>query len=621
MAFHEYPYSNFHELNLDWILQTVKQLTEDWAQVRSDWEDEQAAFADLQSYIENYFNNLDVQQEINVKLDGLVLDGTMSELIAPYVASGLPAEVASQLGDVVAAQIGAVVAAQIGAVVADQLPAIAASAAATEVGTWLSTHIDPDTGYVIDDSLTVQGAAADAKAVGDEVTAIKSALTDVDDAIGRYNVYLTVTRYDSSCYWNAESTTAVLTNYNNYRGYEPIPVTPGKKYYSRIWVATSAKQHPVLFVDENYLILSYYDTTSGDYANFEMVAPEGAVYALLTSYKEVDPPTFYYKELNNIETKWELFKDKNVVILGDSISTNGNPGSGDYPNAVEITVTADDVGIELSAYLTYYDVQAGLSLGGHTYTSEEIGTEVTFIPTSDDIGKVIGLPNNYNNNNRKTWWEVAMDAFDFNPIPVCWSGASITSHEGTDNEYKTSYAWHPAQIRKCGIRTAGTMDRTAPDVIIIYRGVNDFSHTPYARLTDGYFDGENWTYPVSDEIASGYGYKEGLCLTIKKLRDAYPNATIYLCTLNVFKRVSYANYPTRNGYYTLPQFNDSIREVADYMGCPIIEFDKDGITFENCYSGGYITDSSTKPTHPSDKGHAVMGKKAIADIKASYSPL
>ena len=135
MAFHEYPYTDFHEMNLDWILQTVKQLTEDWAQVRSDWEDEQAAFADLQSYIENYFNNLDVQQEINVKLDGLVLDGTMSELIAPYVASGLPAQVASQLGDVVAAQIGAVVAAQIGAVVADQLPAIAASAAAIELYT------------------------------------------------------------------------------------------------------------------------------------------------------------------------------------------------------------------------------------------------------------------------------------------------------------------------------------------------------------------------------------------------------------------------------------------------------------------------------------------------------
>lgn len=185
MAFHDYPYTDFHELNLDWVIKKVKELATAWAQVQQDWTDEQAAFANLQNWIENYFNNLNVQTEINLKLDAMVVAGTMSELIAPYVASGLPAEVASQLGDVVAAQIGAVVATQIGAVVADQLPAIAATAAATEVGTWLSTHIDPDTGYVIDDTLTVSLAAADAKTVGDKVTEIKSALS----SLGFINYY------------------------------------------------------------------------------------------------------------------------------------------------------------------------------------------------------------------------------------------------------------------------------------------------------------------------------------------------------------------------------------------------------------------------------------------------
>lgn len=176
MAFHEYPYTDFHEMNLDWVIKKVKELADAWVQVQSDWQDEQAAFQTLKSWVENYFNNLDVQQEINVKLDALVLNGTMSNLIAPYVTSGLPAVVAAQLSDVVSAQIGAVVAAQIGAVVADQLPAIAASAAAAEVSSWLEAHVDPDTGYVIDDSLTVQGAAADAKATGDAITELNSAL-------------------------------------------------------------------------------------------------------------------------------------------------------------------------------------------------------------------------------------------------------------------------------------------------------------------------------------------------------------------------------------------------------------------------------------------------------------
>lgn len=340
----------------------------------------------------------------------------------------------------------------------------------------------------------------------------------------------------------------------------------------------------------------------------------------LNSYKRIvymsDPsdPKIY---INWHSAENSEFMGKRVAILGDSISTNGN--SGMDANVPEMVITSDDVGVTLSAYLTYYDVHNGLSLGGHTFTDSEIGTEVTFTPTSEDVGKPIGVPYNYNGNSVKTWWEVAKEVLGFDVIPVCWSGSSITSHEGTSVSYKTSYAWHEAQIRKCGIRTAGSMKRTAPDMIIIYRGTNDFSHLPYANLTDGYFDSASWDYPTTDLLTNGYGYKEGLCLTIKKLRDAYPNAKIFLCTLNVFKRVNYSHYPTNNGVNTLPQYNNAIREVADFMGCGLIEFDKDGITFENCYSEGYITDNATTPTHPSNKGHKAMGLKAIADLKAQYS--
>lgn len=314
-----------------------------------------------------------------------------------------------------------------------------------------------------------------------------------------------------------------------------------------------------------------------------------------------------------------IFSGKTVAILGDSISTNGN--SGIDCNVPEITITSDDVGVELSAYLTYYDVQANLSLGGHTFTSSEIGQEVTFTPTANDIGKSIGLPNNYNENNVVTWWEVLQEELGVQCIPNTWSGASITSHESSSNVRKCSWAWHESQIRKCGIRVVGTMNRIEPDIIIIYRGTNDMTHEPYTLLTDDYFDDANWQYPETDVITGGYGFKEGMCLTIKKLRDAYPNAKIFICTMNVFKRINYSHFPTNNGINTLPQYNNAIREIADFMGCGVIEFDKDGITFENCYSQGYITDSATIPTHPNDKGHRVMGLKAITDLKSQYSEM
>jgi hypothetical protein len=78
--------------------------------------------------------------------------------------------------------------------------------------------------------------------------------------------------------------------------------------------------------------------------------------------------------------------------------------------------------------------------------------------------------------------------------------------------------------------------------------------------------------------------------------------------------MTYDVFPTRNSYYTLPQMNDVIRDIANIMGCGLIEFDKDGITFENCYADGYITDSATIPTHPNSKGHEVMSERALHDL-------
>lgn len=45
------------------------------------------AFIELQNYVENYFKNLDVQKEINNKLDDMVEQGTLQEIITSYLNS------------------------------------------------------------------------------------------------------------------------------------------------------------------------------------------------------------------------------------------------------------------------------------------------------------------------------------------------------------------------------------------------------------------------------------------------------------------------------------------------------------------------------------------------------
>ena len=103
-------------------------------------------------------------------------------------------------------------------------------------------------------------------------------------------------------------------------------------------------------------------------------------------------------------------------------------------------------------------------------------------------------------------------------------------------------------------------------------------------------------------------------MTIEKYREAYPFAEIYICTLNLFKRVNYSSFPVNNNQNTLPEFNNAIRQVADLMGTGLIEFDKSGITFENIYPT-YADDSATTPTHPNTTGHIKISKKAVIDIK------
>ena len=148
--FRHFPYSNFHEMNMDEIIEIVKTMLEEWAEyhaawdewmqsINDDWSNYQEvmneAWQDMQDFINNYFDNLNVQTEINNKITAMVNSGEFITLVAPYI----PAQVSS----------------------------------------WLAQHITEPEGVVIDTSLSVAGACADAKATGDAITDIKTDLTNI----------------------------------------------------------------------------------------------------------------------------------------------------------------------------------------------------------------------------------------------------------------------------------------------------------------------------------------------------------------------------------------------------------------------------------------------------------
>ena len=73
----KYPYTDFHELNLDWFLEEFKKVTDKVTTL-------DATVQQFTEFVTNYFDNLDVQQEINNKLDAMAADGTLAALLEPF---------------------------------------------------------------------------------------------------------------------------------------------------------------------------------------------------------------------------------------------------------------------------------------------------------------------------------------------------------------------------------------------------------------------------------------------------------------------------------------------------------------------------------------------------------
>lgn len=188
------------------------------------------AYNELQSYVNTYFDSLDVQDEINTKLDALATDGTLTNLISPL------------------------------------LPNLIAN--------WLSTHITPTT-PAIDNTLSVSGAGADAKVAGDRVNELNERL----NALATQNIYSGKIR---------ELTDFTKTENNAWR-INDTPVPGTEYYYNRYSIADLN----ILFVSgrswgDKYPLISFYDSndnllgtegeTSQEYTDRIVYVPNNSSY-------------------------------------------------------------------------------------------------------------------------------------------------------------------------------------------------------------------------------------------------------------------------------------------------------------------------------------------------------
>ena len=312
--FNKYPYTDFHEMNLDWIIERVKKLTEDWASTLEEWNNTEEQWQELYDYVHNYFDNLDVQQEINNKINAMIADGTFVTITTPVieakVASMMPATVASQIGDTVASQIGATVAGQIGDTVASQID----TAIVSPVNNWLTAHITQPTTPVVDNTLTITGAAADAKVTGDRIHDCVQAMNDAGNVTGLY-----VGTLEHKGYRNTSGTYDAPNDYHT-KVTELLPCSPGDvyEYHGR----SSAAAPAAIFYDSSKQIVSTIGALDGE----DITVPAGVAYVSFASYQPVGTDITLYLLTSAWNSAVEtLQSDINTEIqnksaaLGDSI--------------------------------------------------------------------------------------------------------------------------------------------------------------------------------------------------------------------------------------------------------------------------------------------------------------
>ena len=81
---HEYPYTDAHELNLDWFLARFKEYYEHITEQDQKITTMEETVEQFTTFVTNYFDNLDVQQEINNKLDAMAASGELQAMLQPY---------------------------------------------------------------------------------------------------------------------------------------------------------------------------------------------------------------------------------------------------------------------------------------------------------------------------------------------------------------------------------------------------------------------------------------------------------------------------------------------------------------------------------------------------------
>lgn len=222
--FDEFPHARDYDKDLGWLIQEMKKIIENVSAQNDKIAAVEQLAADLKDFVNNYFDNLDVQEEIDSKIDQMARDGSLLQLVEEPVTDA--------------------------------------------VADWLLNNLTP-TSPPVDATLSILGAAADSGVTGAEIAGV---LNELETLVFDEPTPIIV-RYTGGT--PGTSGPDPVASVNNYCFEYPQRITS----WLRIYLSGSDYRAKIFYYDANMNFISESDWITATKYIYD--APTNAVYASL----------------------------------------------------------------------------------------------------------------------------------------------------------------------------------------------------------------------------------------------------------------------------------------------------------------------------------------------------
>lgn len=585
-VFNNFPYTNFHKLNADWIIEQVRKVMDEWEEYKTDMDLWKLGVDDQLAEFQSWFDNLDVQDEVRTVMNELILSGEFIEITSPQIVS------------------------------------------ATEA--WLAEHITPTT-PAVDDTLSISGAAADAKVTGDRITDLKEDIYEIETIVGgnvdahytlveqMYNTQgVLVSPQDTYKFYEIDNLSGIrqitfdfqngsggyTTHYFNQFDEENnliyyTPFYDSSDSYTANLLDSCVKVRVMVYnsngdFNPNYntttlkeTVDSLSDLIGGDVEipqtiTNTMYGTDGTVkqptstntFREVENLDDISSITFHFENLGSVSTHWfNQFDANNTLLTYAPFYIDSNSGKdlvmplNDNTSYIKYSVWNDN-GASFVTYEKPSKFELTAEAGLNIKKMSALGDSITYGYTAGG-------------NITETYQKQIADRLGCNfqklgviSTPICPN----SDYTGGQNDDAFVYRW----------------DRIASDadIIIVAGGTNDYGHNvPLGAPTDG----------VSKYDQTFYG---AINYLITNIVTTYPHANLVFIT--PFHRQG--DYNANTAGYTLSDYVEAMKTICKSYGIKCIDgFAVSGINTLQAFQNINMSDG----LHPTQSGHDLIFKNLM----------